>query len=100
MERLIEKLESITDFREALTLWVRAKHQAVGLEQEHKLARSNTYLTIDAKNHSEHWAKVDLETKDLARKAEMAKLRATAIFYLMLHLKGGDDVQDVDLNDM
>lgn len=99
MEKLTETIDETNEFRGALKKWIRARAKAVVLEQDLKHARSRAYLDSTGNIHSERWARVDLETKDIARKAEMAKLRATAIFYLMLHLKGGDDVLDVDLDE-
>lgn len=101
MDKLVENIETITDFREALTLWVRAKHQAVSLEQDHKVARAEAFLDGAGKTQAERWAKVDLENEELARKAEMAKVRAKALYYLALHLKGGEEEElDVDLDEL
>ena len=49
MNELVEHIGRITDFREALKLWVRAKEEATRLELDHKNTRSRTFLDIKAR---------------------------------------------------
>jgi len=105
MKSFIEKIEHLTDFREALKEWVHAQGKANRLDLDHKVARARAYLDgaldDDGKKltYDERRAKVTVATEDLTREAESEKVKATALYYLMLHLKdaevapgSGDDV--------
>ena len=96
MDTLIEKIEHLTDFREALKEWVQAKGEATRLEIDHKVARARAYLdgelNEDGKKltYDERRAKVTVATEELTREAESAKVKATALYYLVLHLKDSE----------
>ena len=44
-------------------------------------------------------AQVDIKTDELGWEAQRAKVRATALYYLALHLRGGEQELDLDLEE-
>ena len=103
MNELVEHIGSITDFREALKLWVRAKEEAIRLGLDFKVARSATYLDMEGKTHYVRRAEADVKNDELAWEAEHAKTKATALYSLALHLRGGEEEEsevDVDLDEL
>lgn len=96
METLIERIEHLTGFREALKEWVQAKGEANRLDIDLKVARARAYLDgaldDDGKKRTsdERRATVAVATEELTREAESAKVKATALYFLVLHLKDSE----------
>ncbi len=91
METVLKKIDQITDFKEALKAFASAKNREARLKVKYQSAHAREYIASNGSTHSIRNMKATAKTEKEVEAFELATVEATALQYLVEHLKGGDD---------